>query len=98
MFNSRRLLFGLAAATLVLGLSVTLADQANAQSYGTHLYYGTSYPIYHGPTIYYDRLHTTPHWTPRRGWHVHTGHYYVPGYISRVPATRVYVGRRLVLP
>jgi len=43
----------------------------------------TSRPIWHGPSVHYDRVYhpTRVHWTPRRGLHTH-GHYdYVPHFV-----------------
>ena len=47
-------------------------------------YYGS--PIYHGPSVHYDRVYhpTRLHWTPGRGLHTH-GHFdrvphFVPGH------------------
>lgn len=56
--------------------------------------YGAGYrgrpsgPIYHGPSVHYDRVYHPEyqHWTPNRGWHTH-GHYdlvphYTPGHFD----------------
>jgi hypothetical protein len=57
--------------------------------YSSHYYYPRSVPIYHPPSVHYDRVyhHDYSHWTPHRGWHSH-GHYhavphYVPGHFDR---------------
>jgi hypothetical protein len=57
--------------------------------YSNRYYYPRSVPIYHPPSIHYDRVyhHDYSHWTPYRGWHSH-GHYhavphYVPGHFDR---------------
>jgi hypothetical protein len=46
-------------------------------------------PIYHGPSVHYDRVYHADrtHWTPGRGLHTH-GHYdavphYTPGHFDR---------------
>jgi hypothetical protein len=39
-------------------------------------------PIYHAPSVHYDRVyHSVPHWTPGRGWHTHTHSHVVPHYV-----------------
>jgi len=45
-------------------------------------------PIYHSPSMHYDRVYHPEyqHWTPNRGWHTH-GHYdlvphYTPGHFD----------------
>jgi len=70
-------------------------------SYGTSGYGGVDYgrynsaPIYHGPSVHYDRVYhpTTTHWTPRRGVHTH-GHYdvvphYTPGHFDRLHGNHI---------
>ncbi len=99
MFTTRKMLFGLAAVTLVVGLSSAMADRADAQVFGPYLYHGTGYPVYHGSSIHYDRVYTTtPHYTPGRGWHTDTRSYivphYVPGHIDRVHGRHLHYGRR----
>src|SRR5688572_5301283 len=84
----------LAASAIV---SLGSASQAQAGGWGhaghghSHGYYRGGYgsgPIYHGPSLHYDRVyhHEYSHWTPRRGWHSH-GHYdhvphYTPGHVD----------------
>lgn len=79
----RLLLCGVAA--LGLGL-VGLQDTASAQ-WG-YRSYRNSGPIYHGPSMHYDRTYHRDysHWTPGRGYHSH-GHYhsrphYTPGHFD----------------
>ena len=48
-----------------------------------HSHGWNSGPIYHGPSVHYDKVYhpTSTHWTPWQGWHTH-GHYdYVPHYV-----------------
>ena len=54
-----------------------------------HVHRRRSAPIYHAPSVHYDRVYHPEfyHWTPGRGLHSH-GHYdyvphYVPGHFDR---------------
>ena len=99
MFRTRKMLLGLAVVTLVIGLSAAMADRADAQVYRTYVRYGPTAPVYVSPPIPYAPGYLTyPHWTSGSGWYAPTGRYYAPRYIGRVPAARVYVRRRFVLP
>src|SRR5688572_161651 len=63
--------------------------------YSNHYYRPRSAPIYHAPSVHYDRVyhHEYSHWTPHRGWHSH-GHYdavphYVPGHFDRLHGNHI---------
>jgi hypothetical protein len=54
-----------------------------------------SAPIYHAPSVHYDRVYHPEyyHWTPGRGVHTH-GHYdavphYVPGHFDRLHGNHI---------
>lgn len=54
--------------------------------YGGYGGYGYNGPVYHAPSVHYDRVYhpERTHWTPNRGWHTH-GHFdlvphYTPGH------------------
>ena len=89
--RSRMLKFAVLGMIVVAVAALGAPGEASAQwgagyGYNTYRGYGQSYgyngPIYHAPSVHYDRVYhpTTSHWTPWRGWHTH-GHYdYVPHY------------------
>jgi hypothetical protein len=62
-------------------------------NYGSN--YGYNGPIYHAPSVHYDRVpHTVPHWTPGRGWHTHTHidvvPHYVPGHFDHLHGDHIH--------
>ena len=76
----------LAAAVVVAFGATARADHfhgGHSHGGGFGGYGGYKTPIYHGPSVHYDKVYhpTRTHWTPGRGWHTH-GHYdYVPHYV-----------------
>ena len=65
-------------------------------------YYRQSFsgPVYHDPSVHYDRVYhpTDVHWTPRRGWHTH-GHYdlvphYTPGHFDHQHGSHLHLNPR----
>jgi hypothetical protein len=55
----------------------------NAQpSFGYGGYGGYNGPVYHAPSLHYDRVYhpTYSHWTPSRGFHTHGHTHIVPHY------------------
>jgi hypothetical protein len=68
-----------ALATLVVAVGAMVPSTASAGGWGWGSFYNG--PIYHAPSVHYHAVpHTTPHWTPWRGWHTHTHIDVVPHY------------------
>jgi hypothetical protein len=91
---SRRILFGLAAIVAAGAASFATASTAKAE-YGYDRGCGWTRPVYHGPSVHYDRVYhpTRTHWTPQRGWHS-PGHYdYVPGHYDYLHNRHVHGNR-----
>ena len=77
----KRIMLGLAVIVTVGAITLANTSQAKAQ-YGYYRGFGPTGPVYHGPSVHYDRVYhpTRTHWTPYRGLHTH-GHFdYVPHY------------------
>lgn len=89
-----RLLASLFSIALLLPAGLGRSAEAGHGHYHGNLpqggYYGGGYtaPVYHGPSVHYDRVFhpTYTHWTPGGGVHSH-GHYdtvphYTPGHFD----------------
>lgn len=92
----------------VLGSSTAQAydNYAYSPGYGGYAGYRNgpgpvrSGPIYHPPSVHYDRVYHADytHWTPGRGWHTH-GHqhivpHYVPGHFDHQHGDHIHVNPR----
>ena len=97
-------------AVALLAAPTTASASDHCSPYGGYRGYGSNYggygnygsyrsyysgPVYHQPSLHYDRVyHATPHYTPWRGWHTH-GHYdtvphYTPGHFDRAHGNHVH--------